>query len=367
MHDSVECMEIYGTMLLEGKKVPKNESKGLEILSKAASEFNSDTSKLSISKYIMSKEKEEEVVNYYLAKKYAKEVAENGNIEAIVLYAKLCERNANNKYGKVVQDFEEAFKYFKLAADQGDPEGMYYYACYCFRPHGLFTPNIKEYLKYTKMSADKGYYEAIARYGIELQDGTYLEKNLEEGKRLLKLAVENEDLFAIYAYGYCLFYGALKVEKDKSKGISYIKKSAFGGCTAAQNDLLLNADQYSVEIDAEKLRNKLIQKGRIFFDSDIFDDYDFLYGAAFEADNNNFNESFKILQKGIDFNCVLWISYYAELLVEEKRISEAKKMYKKAADFGDPNAIKKYVRAMEEGSLGKVDHVELRKYKELIV
>lgn len=139
-------MEIIGQMLLEGKNIPSNEEKAVEILTKAAKDFHSDTSKVLLVKQILSKESNDEELNYFIAKKYAKEVAENGNVEALILYGKLCEKNIKNKYGSIEQNFEEAFKCYKMAYEQGNPEGISRYAYYLENPHGLFTPDIKEIL-----------------------------------------------------------------------------------------------------------------------------------------------------------------------------------------------------------------------------
>lgn len=198
-------------------------------------------------------------------------------------------------------------------------------------------------------------------------EGSFIEQNLNEGMRLLNLAMKNDNLYAYYAYGLYLFSGIHGLEKNEERGLSYIKKAANGGCIQAQNDILIIAEKKSLTIDAQKIRNKLIQKGKVFFDRDsnVFD-YLFVYFAAVEADKKNYDEAFKILQKGIDINCVFCMTYYADLLKDNERISEAKKMKKKAADFGDKQAIKEYVYSMENGELGEVDPLELSEYKELL-
>ena len=80
-------------------------------------------------------------------------------------------------------------------------------------------------------------------------EGSFIEQNLNEGMRLLNLAMKNDNLYAYYAYGFYLLYGINGFEQDEKRGLTYIKKAANGGCTSVQYEVLCIAGKYSINID----------------------------------------------------------------------------------------------------------------------
>ena len=197
----------------------------------------------------------------------------------------------------------------------------------------------------------------MARYGLLKLKGIGVKEDIKKGMELIKKSKEKDDPFALYLYGFCLCNGFFNIDKNEDDGLEYIEKAALNGNNSAIIKYIRNKEKYH-NVDINKFRNKLIQNGKAFFysDKDIFEDFDFK--------RKTFDQT--TLKNGIDINCTFCMIYYAKILLEQNKLKEAKKMYKKAADFGDKEAIKKYVKAMKEGKLGIIDTVELQNYNDIL-
>ena len=231
---NVKAMEVYGYLLLEGKRIQKNETKGMELLNFAINKYKSINAKFLLAKYIISQvnyfDDDNDKINYVLAKKYAKEAADDGNTKGMILYGLLCHKRITNKYGKIEQNFAETFKYFKMAADLDDPDGIAYYSYYLSLPHGLFTPEIKKSVELSKIAHEKGSGFGSYLYAFNVLEGICVPKNLKEGWKLVKIAEERGEIRALYLYGYYYYEGLCNEGKilDKEKGLMFFKKAAQG-------------------------------------------------------------------------------------------------------------------------------------------
>lgn len=78
----------------------------------------------------------------------------------------------------VVEDIEKAFEYAKRSAELGDPYG-------CFLYGNLLS---KEAMKYFKMAADLGNSDGMLHFGIGLSTGWLEEPNLIEAMKYFKMA-----------------------------------------------------------------------------------------------------------------------------------------------------------------------------------
>lgn len=371
MNNNVECMEIYGKILLEGDDgVQKDEEKAIEILTKAAEEFNSNISKVLIVKNIMSKGIQGEIVNYVLAKRYAKEASDNGNAEACVLYGKLCIKQLTNKYGTIKQNFEESFKYLKIAYEQGYPDGIAYYAYFLEFPHGLFIPDIKRAVALTKIACDKGSAFAIFRQGVHNLNGICMPVNTREGWRLINIAKDKDVPGAYFFYGLANYYGSYDMPKNEEEGLKNIKISALKGNLEGLHRYADLADQYPEEIDVNKIKKKLVEEGYIFSEykyRDFGNDTNICYEAAVQLDKKNYDDAFKILNKGISKHYIHCLNLYADALTTAlNKPLEGKEMYKKAANFCCLSSMKDYVDYAEGGKFGPINPDEVNPYKEIL-
>lgn len=114
---NVEAMKLYGTLLLNGSIIKKDEEKAIFMLNEVATILHSSEEKFQLVKILLSHESfnthdinANKNVNYVLAKKFCKEAADAGNVKAMVCYAKLCLKEKKNTFGQINCDFNEAFQ-----------------------------------------------------------------------------------------------------------------------------------------------------------------------------------------------------------------------------------------------------------------
>lgn len=154
-------MEVYSTLLLEGKIYPKDEEKAIQILNELVEKSGSFAAKykiviniLSHVSYVFNESKED--INYILAKKYLKEASENGLVENILPYSKICKCKKKNHYGEITCEPYEVLKYYKFSADNNDPEGIAFYDRLLEYGYVNLKPNPNEAVQYYKKAYEKG-------------------------------------------------------------------------------------------------------------------------------------------------------------------------------------------------------------------
>ena len=187
-----------------------------------------------------------------------KELADTGDAGAQVNYG-LCLQQGEG----VEQNWQEAARYFKLAADQNHPEGLFMYgiclrdgkgvkedhlasqfALFASADAGCVTAqmccgflfrksNPEDAAKYFKLAADQGDAESQFRYGMMIHSGDSVEKDLVEAARYFKLAADQGNSGGQYFYGECLKSGD-GVEKNEAEAVRYIKMAADQGDAPAQ-------------------------------------------------------------------------------------------------------------------------------------
>ena len=125
-HGNGEGKAIYGILMYDGDTIPRNTIEAVKLLEEAASTFNNSRAKLKLAQIEMSNRRNRKFVrqsdnniNYVLAKNYAKDAADDNLYEGTYLYACLSEKKKSNQFGSIEPDFQEAFRCFKIAADNG--------------------------------------------------------------------------------------------------------------------------------------------------------------------------------------------------------------------------------------------------------
>jgi TPR repeat protein len=83
----------------------------------------------------------------------------------------------------------KAMEYYKMASDQGDPEGMFNYAEILESGKGV-PMDVNRAVMLYRMSAQKGHTPAIAWYGTLMMHGRHVPQQIEQGKALIKLAID---------------------------------------------------------------------------------------------------------------------------------------------------------------------------------
>lgn len=122
-------------------------------------------------------------------------------------------------------DLKESVKYFKKAADLGDPLAMVLYAEALYNGQGIKT-NQNEAIKYFKMSIENGNAIAMRCYGEIL---IAKDKNSIEGFNYIKMAADNGDVDAMAKVGDILFDKPNATEDDYDESFKYYKMAYLKG------------------------------------------------------------------------------------------------------------------------------------------
>jgi len=135
----------------------------------------------------------------------------------------------------VNKDFQEAVKWFRMAAEQNDKQAQFNLgACYAFG-HGV-TQNNNEAVKWYRLAAEKGSAEAQSNLGWCFINGTGVVKDFTEAARLFKLAAEQGFAEAQNNLGECYLNGT-GVAKNLTEAAKWYRLSAEQECSEAQNSL----------------------------------------------------------------------------------------------------------------------------------
>ena len=169
--------------------------------------------------------------NYTLALEKAEEVAEKNSDAADlagVLYL--------NGEGCDVNE-EKAFKYFELGKDK-NMEAKTYYAIMLLTGKGC-AQNIELGGKELRKAASVGKDPlAIMRVGeLQISGEFGFEKNVEQGMKNLRIAMDQGYPYAMYLVGKMQFAGTDGVPMNKEKGIELLQKAAENGIQDAADFL----------------------------------------------------------------------------------------------------------------------------------
>lgn len=230
-----ESMIIYGEMLLNGTNVPKNVQEGISLLKRASNNFDSSQAKLKLAEYYLKSEKDENgqtisLPNYPQAKRYSKEAADNGNVEAMVLYSKLCMREHNNQHGKIRRNLKEAVKYLKIAIQNESIEAYNVYGQLKEQCFGIKEINIHEAKKLYKKSQKKGDVEGKGHYGyITIKTANNDKEKEKEGLNMIMESKEKKNPTGINNYGLLILNGLCGLPVNQKEAAACFKEAADAG------------------------------------------------------------------------------------------------------------------------------------------
>jgi len=170
-------------------------------------------------------EEEEDVVQFW---QYS---AEGGKAPAQVTMGTLYLKGA---YG-VEQNFQQAFRYFKQAADQGNVGGKAYLGFMYAKGYGV-KQNNETAIKYLTEAAEEDNAQAQAFLGHMYFQGGGVEVDLEKAAQLFRSSAEKGYPEALLNMGNCYFYGE-GTKQDYSKALQYYMAASHGGELVAQFNL----------------------------------------------------------------------------------------------------------------------------------
>lgn len=166
--------------------------------------------------------------NYEEAVKYYRLAADHGHGWAQYSLANCC-YNGNG----IEKNYVEAIKYCRLAADQGNPSAQNFLGNCYYSGIGV-KKNVIEAVKCYRLAADQGdnwgqYYLANCYYS-----GEGVKKNYEEAVKYYRLAADQGHSDAQYALGNC-YYSGRGVEKNDVEAVKYYRLAADQGHSTGQN------------------------------------------------------------------------------------------------------------------------------------
>lgn len=238
-----ECMQLYGRHLLDGDVLPKDETTGINILNEAATVTKNAELKLELAKLILSHQsyeiysKDNEKVNYVLAKQIFKDAADYGNAEGMAEYGKLCMKHKKNSYGEINHNFAEAATYFQRAIELGNTEAMVYLGFFYEYGYGGISTDLKKALQLYKSAKEGGNLAGYAKYGQALIMDNFGIDNPIDGLISINYAYQRKDPLAKNAYGCILAYGLAGFEVDKINAITNFFKARLEGCIKANMNI----------------------------------------------------------------------------------------------------------------------------------
>lgn len=143
-----------------------------------------------------------------------------------------------NRYAKgegVEQNFSEAVSYYRISAEEGDPEGQYNYGLSYYNGNGV-NQDYNEALKWFRLAADQGNNKAQFNIGLSYYYGEGVIQDFVEAVKWFRLSAEQGNDKAQYAIGTC-YYNGEGVTQDYIEGVKWIRLSAEQGNDRAQGYL----------------------------------------------------------------------------------------------------------------------------------
>jgi TPR repeat protein len=138
---------------------------------------------------------------------------------------------------EVPQDFQEARKHFRLAADMGNADGQFFLGNMHDKGYGVLQ-DYKEALKWYRLAADQGH--AIAQFcvGIFYRDGFGVPHDYNEAAKWTRLAAEQKYDVAQYNLGV-MYYDGLGVAHNIQEAVIWWQRAADKGNANAKHKLSL--------------------------------------------------------------------------------------------------------------------------------
>lgn len=197
-------------------------------------------------------------MNKKKAAHYFKILADKGHVQSMYYYGRMLYHGDGIEINK-----EEAVKYFEASSNFGNKYSKFYYGQMLLNGLVIKTDKLKA-AQYLKESADFGIVSGMFLYGMMLYDGDGIPKNKKEAAKYLKKASDKNDSESMFYYGEMLFNGD-GVPIDKKKAIHYFKKSAYLGFEKSEykyGEILFNGEEVSPnKEEAVRLFQKLAEKG----------------------------------------------------------------------------------------------------------
>lgn len=138
---------------------------------------------------------------------------------------------------RAIDALKQQAKSDRMRALRGATATRLYQVAVTLRDGGLDTvPNAEEAFRYFRFAAEKGHRKALLNVAYMYEKGTGIPKNSAEAFRWYRRAAEDGHLESQYRLGRNLFHG-VGVKKDHGAAAKWIRKAAANGHAASQYSL----------------------------------------------------------------------------------------------------------------------------------
>ncbi|KAK8893187.1 hypothetical protein M9Y10_021602 [Tritrichomonas musculus] len=213
----VDAMVQYGLCLLEGKGVSHADPVKASQMFLKAIDKNDPTAMYQYALLLLEGNGVEK--NYDEAIKYLKQAADQGDT------------SAQNRYGMILESekkYKEAVEYYKKSSDYGDNMGMYNYADILEKGEHA-EKDEKEAARLYRVCIRRGYVPAMVKYGEMLADGRGGVRDIDEARRLFVHAIQNGYASAYVSLGQLNLNEEKDKDKNEKEATRLFKKAADAG------------------------------------------------------------------------------------------------------------------------------------------
>ena len=163
----------------------------------------------------------------------------------------------------VEQDYDEAVKWFRKAAEQGYAEAQHSLG-FCYEIGEGVKKDDTEAVKWYRKAAEQGYAASQYNLGLCYDFGRGVEQNCVEAVKWYHKATEQGDVDAQYRLGHCYISGK-GVKQDAVEALKWFRKAAEQGHAEAQYRLgfcyLYGCNVEQVEAEGVKWLRKAAEQG----------------------------------------------------------------------------------------------------------
>ena len=269
----------------------------------------------------------------------------------------------------VAQNYNEAFKCFQKAADNGVTGAYTWLGVMYYDGQGV-AQNYEKAFLWTKKAAENGAANAYVGLGVMYCNGQGVAQNYNEAFKWFQKAADN-GVAGAFAYLGEMYYAGDGVAQNYNEAFKWFQKAADNGIAYAC--AYLGKMYYEGTGVAQNYNEafKWYQKAADNGAADAYVGLGVMYCKG-QGVAKNSNEAFKWFQKAADNGVASAFAYLGDMYYAgdgvAQNYNEALKWYQKAADNGITTGIYYFLADMfYTGKTGITDYSQAKKYAELAI
>jgi len=214
---NVRSQHVLGIACLKGLGVARDIRKAIDYLQKASDKGYAKSQNCLAKIYLHGQPDVPQDVGLALC--LFREAADGGDPEACT------------NIGQLASDGEEAVNWYRLGAEQGDPEAQFLLAQAYLSAHGIGGSH-QEALRYLRMAAEQGHCNAQNTLGAIFMNGHGVKRNQEEGERWFRSAASSGNAEACFNLGVIA-----REDGRRDEAASFFRQASALGLKEAKHEL----------------------------------------------------------------------------------------------------------------------------------